>query len=284
MPFEQRHVAIVTVAYSSADDMGGFLESVSASDLRPTATLVADNPSPQSDETIVIAEAAGATVVRMTENAGYGGAINAAVRTLGPDIEFLLISNPDVRLDPQTTARLVGAMDGEPHAGAIGPKILNEDGSVYPSARQIPSLRTGFGHALFVRIWPTNPWTRSYRQEEESTDVPREVGWLSGACVLVRRTAFDEIGGFDDRYFMYFEDVDLGFRLGRASWLNLYEPSAQVTHVGGRSTAGVRPQMLIAHHRSADRFLSTRYHGWYLAPLRWALHVGLAVRARWLTR
>lgn len=274
----------MTVAYSSADDIGGFLESVATSDERPSVTIVADNPSPQSDETIAIAEGAGATVVRLTENAGYGGAINAAVKTLGPEYQFLLISNPDVRLHPGSVRHLVEAMLREPSAGAVGPKILNEDGTVYPSARRIPSLRTGLGHALFIHIWPSNPWTRSYRQEGASQEVARAVGWLSGACLLVRRSAFDAVGGFDDGYFMYFEDVDLGFRLGRASWVNLYEPSATVTHVGGRSTAGVRPQMLRAHHRSADRFLSRKYRGWYLAPLRWALHIGLEVRARWLTR
>ena len=284
MHSQVRRVAVVTVAYSSAGDIGGFLGSVAGSGDRPAATIVADNPSPESELTVRIAEGAGASVVRLTENAGYGGAINAAVATLDPQIEFLLISNPDVRLHPNSIARLVEAMNRVPSAGAVGPKILNEDGTVYPSARRIPSLRTGLGHALFVHVWPTNPWTRSYRQEKESTEESREVGWLSGACLLVRRAAFDAVGGFDDRYFMYFEDVDLGFRLGRAGWFNLYEPSAEVTHVGGTSTASVRPQMLRAHHRSADRFLSSKYRGWYLAPLRWSLHVGLEVRARWLTR
>jgi N-acetylglucosaminyl-diphospho-decaprenol L-rhamnosyltransferase len=284
MDSELGHVAVVTVAYSSANDIRGFLLSIAENGDHPAATIVADNPSPQSAETIAIAEAAGATVVRLSENAGYGGAINAAVATLGPEIEFLLISNPDVRMHAGSLRRLLDAMAREPRAGAVGPRILNEDGSIYPSARSIPSLRTGLGHALFVRMWPTNPWTRSYRQEKESTDISRQVGWLSGACLLVRRAAFDAVGGFDDQYFMYFEDVDLGFRLGRLSWLNVYEPSAEVTHIGGTSTAGVRPQMLRAHHRSADRFLSSKYRGWYLAPLRWALHLGLELRARWLTR
>jgi N-acetylglucosaminyl-diphospho-decaprenol L-rhamnosyltransferase len=284
MTSELRQVAVVTVAYCSADDIGGFLESVATSGERPTATIMADNPSPESEKTIEIAEAAGATVVRLTKNAGYGGAINAAVATLAPEVEFLLISNPDVRLHPESVRRLVNAMDRVPTAGAIGPKILNEDGSVYPSARLIPSLRTGLGHALFFQVWPTNPWTRAYRQEGESQEISRAVGWLSGACLLVRRAAFDEVGGFDDGYFMYFEDVDLGFRLGRASWINLYEPRAVVTHVGGRSTEKMRPEMLRAHHRSADRFLSSKYRGWYLAPMRWALHIGLEVRARWQTR
>ena len=115
-------------------------------------------------------------------------------------------------------------------------------------------------------------------------ELPRPVGWLSGSCLLVRRSAFDAIGGFDEGYFMYFEDVDLGYRLGKAGWGNLYEPTAVVTHIGGRSTASVRSSMLRTHHRSAGRFLQQKYRGWHLAPLRWTLRVGLELRARWLTR
>src|SRR5690606_18898026 len=129
---------------------------------------------------------------------------------------------PDVRLHPGSVEAMLAALDADPQIGAVGPKLLNEDGSVYPSARDIPSLRTGVGHAAFSRVWAGNPWTRRYRQEAASPDEARDVGWLSGACLLVRREAFDSVDGFDDRYFMYFEDVDLGYRLGRAGWRNRY--------------------------------------------------------------
>src|SRR5690606_10093760 len=106
----------------------------------------------------------------------------------------------------------------------LGPRVLNEDGTTYPSARAVPSLRTGVGHALFTNLWTANPWSRRYRDDLAPADEARDAGWLSGSCVLVRRRAFDELGGFDEGYFMYFEDVDLGYRLGKAGYRNVYEP------------------------------------------------------------
>jgi N-acetylglucosaminyl-diphospho-decaprenol L-rhamnosyltransferase len=284
MPSGPGSVAVVTVTYNSADELAGFLDSVSASRLAPAVTIVADNPSDESERSAEIVAASGVTLHRLDRNVGYGGAVNAAVERLEPGVEFILVSNPDVRLESETIGTLLAAMTANQRIALVGPKIVNEDGSIYPSARRIPSLRTGVGHALFVRVWPTNPWTRRYRLEDESTEVARTVGWLSGSCFLMRRSAFEAVGGFDASYFMYFEDVDLGYRLGRAGWLNHYEPLAVATHYGGRSTASARPQMLLVHHRSADQFMSSKYPGWYLAPVRWGLHVGLYVRGRWLAR
>jgi N-acetylglucosaminyl-diphospho-decaprenol L-rhamnosyltransferase len=91
------------------------------------------------------------------------------------------------------------------------------------------------------------------------------------------------VGGFDDRFFMYFEDVDLGYRLGKAGWKSVYLPSAIVTHTGAHSTSTESSRMIKAHHRSAYRYLSQKYSAWYFAPLRWALRLGLMLRAWWLT-
>ena len=106
---------------------------------------------------------------------------------------------------------------------SLGPLIETADGDIYPSARALPSLGRGIGHALCGWWWPANPWTAAYRRERGA---PAEgaVGWLSGSCLLLRRKAFDAVGGFDPAYFMYFEDVDLGDRLGRAGWQNVYVP------------------------------------------------------------
>jgi N-acetylglucosaminyl-diphospho-decaprenol L-rhamnosyltransferase len=110
------------------------------------------------------------------------------------------------------------------------------------------------------------------------------VGWLSGSCLLVRRAAFDQVGGFDERYFMYMEDVDLGDRLGKAGWLNVYVPSAQVLHHKGHSTARESARNLAAHHKSTYLYLADRHPGWRRAPLRWAMRAGLAVRVRLMVR
>jgi N-acetylglucosaminyl-diphospho-decaprenol L-rhamnosyltransferase len=117
-----------------------------------------------------------------------------------------------------------------------------------------------------------------YRGENARTHARRTAGWLSGACLLVRKTAFDEVHGFDADYFMYFEDVDLGERLGRRGWSNIYVPESSVVHSGAHSTSKSAARMIAAHHRSAYRYLSRRYPAAYQAPLRWALRLGLSAR------
>jgi N-acetylglucosaminyl-diphospho-decaprenol L-rhamnosyltransferase len=154
---------------------------------------------------------------------------------------------------------------------------------VYPSARHLPSLIRGGMHAVVGPFWKSNPWSAAYRQERlEPTERP--VGWLSGSCLLVRRSAFGQIGGFDERYFMYMEDVDLGDRLGKAGWLSVYVPSAEVLHHKGHSTGGDPANHLAAHHKSTYLFLADRHSGWLRAPLRWTLRASLAVRSRLMVR
>ena len=126
--------------------------------------------------------------------------------------------------------------------------------------------------------WPSNPWTAAYRYER-GTPTEGSVGWLSGSCLLLRRKAFDAVDGFDPAYFMYFEDVDLGDRLGRAGWPSIYVPAAEVVHTGGHSTERNRDRMTVAHHQSAYRYLSTRYRGARWAPVRLALRAGLGARS-----
>ena len=113
-------------------------------------------------------------------------------------------------------------------------------------------------HALVGFVWKANPWTRKYRQEyQEPTERP--VGWLSGSCLLLRRKAFDAIGGFDERFFMYMDDVDLGDRLGKAGWLNVYVPTAEILHDKGHSTGRDPARNLQAHHESAYIYLADRH-------------------------
>src|SRR5205823_13831633 len=126
----------------------------------------------------------------------------------------VVVGKPDVEWAEGSRDGLLAAAGRGPRGGAFGPLIREPDGGVYPSGRLLPSLGRGAGHAVFGKVWPSNPWTRSYRQSEAAT-AERTAGWLSGSCLLLRRTAFDSVGGFDPRYFMYFEDVDLGERLGR---------------------------------------------------------------------
>lgn len=272
-------VAVVTVSYGSAAVLASFLDSVPTASTLRLLTVIADNRPEGDPEVRHLAESHEVGYLAVGRNAGYGGAVNAAVATLPPSVEWIVVSNPDIVLAPGAIDAMRATATVDTGVGAVGPAIRTSDGKLYPSARAVPSLRTGIGHALFSNLWPTNPWTRAYHRDAAALAGRHDAGWLSGACLLVRRSAFEELGGFDEDYFMYFEDVDLGYRLGRAGYRNVYEPTAVVTHVGAHSTSADSGAMVRAHHDSARRFIGKKYRGWWLWPVRAVLTVGLALRS-----
>jgi N-acetylglucosaminyl-diphospho-decaprenol L-rhamnosyltransferase len=273
---------IVTVTYSPGPHLERFLASLSMATERPVTVLLADNGSTDGTPQSAVERYPNVRLFDMGANLGYGTAVNRAVAQLDDD-DWMVVANPDVQWGPGSIDALLSAAARWPRAGALGPLVRDPDGSVYPSARHLPSLVRGSMHAVLGPFWKRNPWTAAYRQERfEPTERP--VGWLSGSCLLVRRSAFNQIGGFDERYFMYMEDVDLGDRLGKAGWLSVYVPSAEVLHHKGHSTGHDPANHLAAHHKSTYLFLADRYSGWRLAPLRWALRGSLAARSRLMVR
>lgn len=282
VPAPETTTAIATVSFNSSPVLKSFLLSVKDASSSETPVVVADNAA-LDQKVAAICASAGADYLALDRNYGYGGAMNRAVRIIPANFEWILICNPDVVLHRGAIDRLVSAGQADSRVGCVGPAILT-DGAVYPSARSIPSIRTGVGHALFANIWLGNPWTKAYRHDSSPTPVRRDTGWLSGACLLVRRSAFDELGGFDDEYFMYFEDVDFGYRLGKAGYRNVYEPHAVVTHSGAHSTDQDASHMIQIHHESARRFVTRKYAAWYLWPVRVALGIGLDLRSALLKR
>lgn len=270
---------VVTVTYSPGWHLDRFLASLSLATDRPVQVVMADNGSTDGAPQEAVQRYPDAQLFETGANLGYGGAVNSAVARLDDrDSEFLIVANPDVQWGPGSIDALLEAAARWPQAATLGPLIREPDGSVYPSARHLPSLIRGGMHAVVGPIWPNNPWSRAYRQERLEPS-ERPVGWLSGACLLVRRAAFDQIGGFDERYFLYMEDVDLGDRLGKAGWLNVYVPSAEVLHQKGHATGKDPAANLAAHHRSTYTYLADRHPGWWRAPLRWTMRGALAVRS-----
>lgn len=271
-------IRVICVTYNPGPELDDFAASLARATTRPIDLVLVDNGS-FDDQSEVVAARHGGRVLRAGENLGYGRAANLGAA--GADEPWLLVVNPDIIWAPGALDVLLAAAARHPRAGALGPALLNSDGTVYPSARELPSLTQGVGHALFVRLWPHNPWTRRYQARQESAEsTERHAGWLSGACLLLRREAFEQVGGFDAAYFMFFEDVDLGERLGAAGWQNLYVPTAKATHVGGTSWREKPARMISAHHASAERYLHHRYDRWFEWPVRAAITVGLDIRER----
>src|SRR3954453_15641630 len=266
---------VVTVTYSPGEALDGFLTSLAEAPTRPIDVVLADNGSTDGAPERAAQRFPFARVLPTGGNVGYGSAANAGLadRRTG----WALVSNPDIRLEPGAGDGLLAWAARWPRAATVGPAIRTPDGELYPSARDLPSLSTGIGHALLGWAWPGNPWTARYRRERE-TPRERTAGWLSGSCLLVDLEAFHSVGGFDPGYFMYFEDVDLGARLGERGWLHVYAPSAVVEHEGGHATRREPHRMQRVHHTSALRYLARRYAGPAYAPLRAALRAGLGAR------
>ena len=277
-------IGVVTVSYGSEQVLAGFLASIPAASASPIYTVVADNLPVAGSPVEQLTQQGNAHYLAMTSNVGYGAAMNAGVALLPADIHWVLLSNPDVVLSPGAIDELVRVAEQDELIAAVGPALLTAEGEIYPSARAVPSLRTGVGHALFVNLWVENPWTRAYRNDRTTVTTQRDAGWLSGACLLVRREVFEKVGGFDPGYFMYFEDVDLGFRFGKAGYRNVYAPSAVATHSGAHSTTTESGRMISAHHESARRFLNRKYSGPWLWPVRVTLTIGLQLRSALLRR
>jgi N-acetylglucosaminyl-diphospho-decaprenol L-rhamnosyltransferase len=267
-------VDVVVVTYSPGESLTVFLDTLGRATSRPVRVVMADNGSVDGAPEAAAA-ARRAELLPTGANLGYGGAANRGA-ALGHG-EWLVVANPDVEWAPGSLDALLDAGRRWERAGALGPMIVSPDGSLYPSARALPSLGRGVGHALLGWFWPANPWTRSYRQEADAP-TERVTGWLSGSCLLLRRAAFDEVGGFDDGYFMFFEDLDLCERLAAAGWSSVYVPSARVVHEGGHSWKHSPDAMVRAHHRSAWRYASRRWSGPRYAPLRSVLWLGLEAR------
>ena len=264
-------VRVVVVTYSPGDSLASFLTSLSCA--LPYDVVLADNGS--TDGIPAAAVGPGVTLLETGGNLGYGKAANLGAS--GFEGDWLVVANPDVVLAPGALDELLAAAGRWPHAGCLGPAIRTPDDQLYPSARAFPSLGRGIGHAVFGWWWPSNPWTRAYRAEA-GTPVEGSTGWLSGSFMLLRREAFEAVGGFDPTYFMYCEDMDLCRRLGERGWSSVYVPSAVVTHQGGHATSRSAGPMLREHHRALFRYLSRQYSGPAYAPVRAVLGVGLLLR------
>ena len=268
--------AVVVVNYES----GSVLASCVASLQRegPAELVVVDNGSTDGSVGELRQRCPGIDVVDPGRNLGYGAAANRGVAATGS--EFILVCNSDLWIAPGALAEMASALNADPTVAVVGPLIRTPEGERYPSARQFPSMIDAAGHAMLGQFVPENRFTRAYQQADlvPAVDTLWPVDWVSGACFLVRRSAFEQVGGFDEQYFMYAEDVDLCWRLGKAHWRVVYAPAAVVTHQQGVSTDRHPYRMIVEHHRSLLRFAVRSTSGWRRALLPLVV-LGIGARA-----
>jgi N-acetylglucosaminyl-diphospho-decaprenol L-rhamnosyltransferase len=270
-------LAVVIVNYNT----GGWLERCLSSlqgaqgDLEMDVVVI-DNDS--RDGSAGAAERAGVRLVRNPTNRYLSPAWNQGAAAT--DAPYLLFLNPDTEWFGGTVSDLVRVARTHPRAGIVGPMIRNPDGTVYPSGRRFPSLGDAVGHAFVSPFTRDNRFTRRYEMDGWDRTTEREIDWVSGACMLVPRAAFDAVGGFDEAFPLYGEELDLASRLRASGWSVLFTPQVEVIHAIGVSTGGDRRphRLIVMHSRSLYRYYAKhRAAGWrrVTLPAAW-----LALRGR----
>lgn len=270
---------IVIVGFRAYDD----LERCLASLLRhepDTPIVLVDHQADEARGRALAARFPAVLYEPRPGNPGFAAGVNEAARHADPGP--LLLLNPDCELTAPIVAPLVAVLEAHADAAIVGGLVRDSDGSVQASARRFPGPSTGLGGrtSWLSRVAPGNPLTRRNLTTDPRAGVVR-VDWVSGALMLIRRQVFDALGGFDEGFFLYWEDADLCRRARDAGWTTLYAPAAEVTHFTGRASRHAPLASLWAFHRSAFRYHWK--HGSFLARLFSPL-VAVGLLARFLVR
>jgi len=270
----------VLVNYNSGGELRRALESIERESAGPWEGVVVDNASTDGSERAAV-ECESTQLLRNRENVGFGRGVNQGVAACTAD--RILIMNPDCQLATGALPPLMAVLDADPRCAIAAPRILDPDGSAQGNARGDPDMLTG----LFGR---TSTLRRSLsgldvaRRNVITADAPTEVDWVSGACMLVRRDALASVGGFDERYFMYWEDADLCRRLRDRGYTILYVPGSSAVHQVGQSSRTARASSIRAFHDSAYLYYATHVAPGALNPKRWIAHALLGARCWWKLR
>ncbi len=251
-------VTVVIVSWNTRELLARCLESLSAEVARGRADVwVVDNASTDGSAELVAERFGWAHLIAAEENLGFGRAINLVASQTAS--EWLATANADIALRPGALDALLATGERDPRAGALAPRLVLPDGTTQHSVFAFPTvpysllLATGgfrLSQTLADRLAFVGHW---------DTERARRVPWAIAAFLLVRRAAWDEVGGFDERQWMYAEDLDLGWRLSRAGWATRYEPRATVEHESSASTAQLFGPELAPHwQRSTYGFIARR--------------------------
>jgi hypothetical protein len=269
---------VVLVNFNSGAHLATCLRSI-AEHAPLVNVMVIDNASSDGSEAAAASGGSRVTLIRNAVNAGFAGAVNQALAATTGDA--VLILNPDCVLFAGALQVLENELQRHPECAIAGPAILDEDGSLQGSVRGDPTMLTGlFGRTtLLTRLFPNSSLARRNVRTAGTEHQSREADWVSGACMLARRAALQAVLGFDERYFLYWEDADLCRRLRARGYTIRYVPDGRVVHVGGGSSQSARAAAIRAFHRSAFTYYATHVaRGPLTRAIAWLLLTG---RCQW---
>ncbi len=262
-------LTIVIVSWNVRDLLRRCLQSITLEG-STVEIVVVDNASGDESPVMVRTEFPQVRLIANTENRGFTAANNQGLAS--SQGRYLLLLNPDTELVSDALATMLDYMEAHPQVGALGPKLLYPDGSQQPSRRRFPTLTTALVESTVVQEWWTDNRTlRRYYMADTPDDAIQPVDWVVGACLLIRREAYRKVGGLDEGFFMYSEELDWCRRIKAAGWEIVYLPTAAVIHHEGKSSEQVVPARHIHFQSSKVRYFR-KHHGTVQGEtLRWFL-------------
>jgi N-acetylglucosaminyl-diphospho-decaprenol L-rhamnosyltransferase len=232
-----------------------------------TEVIVVDSASSDGSVAMVEEEFSQVRLIANSENVGFTVGSNQGIAASRG--RYVLLLNPDTEIVGDALATMVEYLDDQPQMGALGPQLLNPDGSIQPSRRRFPTLATAFFESTILQQWfPHNRVTRHYYMADQPDDEVQEVDWVTGACLLTRREAIENVGVLDEGFFMYSEELDWCRRAKERGWKVVYLPTARVIHHGGQSSEQVKSFQHIQFQRSKIRYFRKHHGLWQAEVLR----------------
>ena len=268
-----RLVEAVVVNYNAGEQLERAVKSLIDDGIE--RVCIVDNASEDGSTSFVDDAEKRVLVVKPGKNLGYGRAVNLGFGQT--DSRYVVVCNPDIEVVHGALSSLVSELQADKDCALVGPRIINFDGSTYPSVRHFPRLTDAAGHAVLGQLFPGNPFTRRYRMLGVDHRGSFSADWASGAFFLVRSDVFKKVGGFDERFFMYLEDVFLCRTIREHGYSVRFCGNAVVRHDQGLTTASRPVRMILAHHKSLWTYARLTKKGWRKLELL-PIGVGIAVR------
>lgn len=271
-------LSVVIVNWNTRPELRNCLRSVMKADTGRMEVFVIDNASADCSADMVRQEFPSVHLIENTANVGFAVASNQGIKASTG--RYVLLLNPDSEVQPRAFSSVIEYADSNRKIGIIGIKILNSDGTLQFSCRGFPTLMAGvFRNTILGHFFPNNPYTRDYLKTAWDHNAPSDVDWVSGAAMVLRRELIEDIGMLDEAFFMYCEDVDIGYRAHKKGWRVGYFPGAVVTHARGKSSDKRPNLMILEHHKSMYYFFKKHYLPDTFLLVRALVPVGLVMRA-----
>ncbi|MGQ9599750.1 MAG: glycosyltransferase family 2 protein [Anaerolineae bacterium] len=266
-------LTVIIVSWNVRDLLRRCLRSIRDSALTSDLQfeiVVVDNASSDGSPEMIAAEFPDVRLVANAENRGFTAANNQGLAL--SQGRFLLLLNPDTEVVGDALPTMVRYMEAHPEVGAVGPQLRYPDGSLQSSRRRFPTFATALVESTVIQEWWTdNRFLHRYYMADTPDDVIQPVDWIVGACLMVRREVYERVGGLDERFFMYSEELDWCRRIKSAGWTVVYLPDAVVVHHEGKSSEQAVAARHIYFHSSKVRYFS-KHHGRFQGEiLRWFL-------------